>query len=444
MLVGLSSTILLLVVLGVVVAEVSSMKDVVSVTSSEATTRLVTPSTTSTQSTTAHPATTKSTTKTTNFCQPGVASPTSTGLESNSTILVGGQRGKWFQSVQYPELYAVSSSYDTSFNVDLIPGQGTVWGGNWNGSGWLITGWGECDSPIASNPYILFLRPNGTYDYLSLGQGVSEWRGGDIFSASTDGNRWLVSGMGSGWLPKINPLTHKVRLPPHNTNHYSLGILDGDAFSDLSQVVPEQRDGVLFSNAFNGTEWLIGGGWQMTGVLFAFNGRSIVDLGAEIRSAVPTFHSVQSVSWNGHYWLIGGVGFLAKYEGNAFTNLTPFLNATLQPRYKLVGLNAVNSIAWNGTQWMIGGGAPIACLNVSSAWLASFSGEIFQDQTPLVTGSIGLTDSSVLVVKSSTNGWIIGGYSGGGAMLLHYEKSVTNLAILLGNMTYVDWIGTRT
>ncbi|MGD0510985.1 MAG: hypothetical protein ABSA33_04045, partial [Candidatus Micrarchaeaceae archaeon] len=65
-----------------------------------------------------------------------------------SYILAGGQNGLWFYPSQYPELYKVNFSSNGHATVPLstAPGFGTVWSGGWNGSNWLITGWGWGDS----------------------------------------------------------------------------------------------------------------------------------------------------------------------------------------------------------------------------------------------------------------------------------------------------------
>src|SRR5437870_2573525 len=61
-------------------------------------------------------------------------------------LLIGGERGTWFTPNQYPMFYQMSVS-NTSKMVDLTPtlreGTGTIWTGGWNGSQWLISGFGN-------------------------------------------------------------------------------------------------------------------------------------------------------------------------------------------------------------------------------------------------------------------------------------------------------------
>ena len=64
-------------------------------------------------------------------------------------------------------------------------------------------------------------------------------------------------------------------------------------------------------------------------MLFSFNGATFSDLTADIASSIPEFSSIQSIAWNGQYWLIGGTGFFAMYNNSVFTDLTQKLEAVL-------------------------------------------------------------------------------------------------------------------
>jgi hypothetical protein len=265
---------------------------------------------------------------------------------------------------------------------------------------------------------------------------------------------WLVSGMGSGILPSlsftsVSKLTGLEGISSSAslsaTNHLSVGLFNGTTFLDLSSDLPEEMDGILYANAFNGTTWLIGGGYQNVGVLFSFNGTGFTDLTSGISAAVPSFESIQSIAWNGHYWLIGGIGFLVMYNGSKFTDLTPYLNKaiTLTP-----GENSVNSIAWNGSTWLLGGGVIVAIpyQGMSSAWLASFSNpSTITDETSKFLSSYVQKDSAaILSIASAKNTWVVGGYSGNQSLLLQIDQNtsaITNLSNLVDDMQYVIWVG---
>jgi len=356
-------------------------------------------------------------------------------MSDSNYVMVGGQNGTWFESGQAPRLEKVDLDDYSVTPLTPVPGGGTVWGGGWNGSQWLISGWGEDDGANGSNPYIYL------YDGRSqvLGGSVdqyeaeSSWRGGDIFAASYSGKEWLLSGLGSGVLPPL-------RSQPNN--HMSLSTFDGHDFTDLSDSIPRQRDAILYTNAWNGQYWLVGGGYGDDGVLFSFDGVSMVDLTAQIAQAVPSFGSVQSIAWNGYYWLIGGVNFLAAYDGYAFADLTNKLDSALTQSGACC--TSVNAMAWNGAEWMLGGGTPVAQTDYGQAWLATYSSTGFVDLTPeikpLATDSI--PNSSILDVAAAPNSWVIGGYLSNRAFLYEYTgKSFTNLSDLVSNFAYVNWIG---
>jgi hypothetical protein len=310
-------------------------------------------------------------------------------------------------------------------------GKGTVWSGVSNSSDWLISGWGTSLDQSATNPY---LYVNDTAEDSS----EAEWSGGDVFAISSNGTSWFLSGMGSGVLKSYSSV---------ETNHLSAGLFDGKKFTDLSSELPDQMDGILYANAFNGSEWLVGGGYLDTGVLFSFNGTSFQDLTGKIASAIPSFQSVQSIGWNGRYWLVGGIGFLALYDGSTFTDLTSNLTHVLSPELNSIETFTVNSIAWNGTIWLLGGGQPVAFSSSwSSAWIASYDKSSFLDLTSILPHyAIGINaDSSILSIaaSSSRHSWIIGGYASNNAMLLELNLNINDYSNLTGDMSYITWVGT--
>jgi hypothetical protein len=251
---------------------------------------------------------------------------------------------------------------------------------------------------------------------------------------SYNGREWLLTGMGSGTLP------HSFLSKPEN--HYALATFDGNIFTDLSMIVPELQDGILYASSWNGKYWLVGGGYQSRGILFTFDGTEAVDLTPKIEYAVPSFSSVQSIAWNGNYWLIGGIGFLAKYDGYTFLDLTPEL-ARILPTHPA---DSVNAIAWNGFSWLIGGGAPVAqLLRPSEGWLATYGPNGFVDLSSLLPYYISrqfLTTSSILTICYSGNSWIIGGYVNNHAILYSFKNgSIVDLSNLVKNMSYAIWVG---
>jgi len=373
----------------------------------------------------------------------------------DSYVLVGGQSGIWFQQGQNPRLYKISLADYSAAQLTPVPSEGTVWTGGWNGSQWLISGWGTSPGPDGSNPYIYLYDGDTQVVAGSLNQFKSEssWHGGDVFATSYNGKYWLLSGMGSDSLPGLDT--------GEPVNHMSLATFDGYNFTDLSGKVPRQQDGILYANAWNGTTWLVGGGYADFGVLFTFNGKTIVDLTDRITTNVRNFASVQSIAWNGKYWLIGGVGFLARYDGHKFTDLTIQLRSALRlhlldiasfedslsaskwvpHRFQLT----VNAIVWNGTSWMIGGGSPVAQTTPNVAWAASYGDEGLVDISSLFPSHVTHPEqsgSSILSICYARSNWVLGGYSDGHAILLIYsDGTTTDISNLISTMNYVIWIG---
>lgn len=367
-------------------------------------------------------------------------------------VLVGGQNGKWFNTLgQTPRLYRIFPSNHSITTLGPLPSVGAVWTGSWNGSQWLISGWGATLGTNGSNPYIYLYDGQSQIvaGTRNLWRSEASWHGGDIFAASYNGSEWLLSGLGSDWLPSGWGSQSTGKL----TNHMALALFDGYRFTDLSAAVPNQWDAVLFANAWNGHFWLVGGGWQGNeGVLYRYDGANFTDLSSQLESAMwmsgRVFHSVQAIEWNGDYWLLGGVGFLAKYDGWNFTDLTPALNAALGPRHALsyaLCCNAVNALAWNGDSWQIGGGAPVTTPQQMTAWAASFDGERFTDLTPLIPSYIASNPqgSSILTITYTRGSWFFGGYANDTGFLLSYANStMTNLSgMIKDKMTVVNWVG---
>jgi len=309
----------------------------------------------------------------------------------------------------------------------------------------LISGWGVDSGTSGSNPYLYLYNGQEQVAGESLNQcnHQTSWHGGDIFAASYNGKEWLLSGMGS--VPILTPTDG----PYDFGNHMSLATFDGSNFTDLSTIVPEQGDAILYTNAWNGSLWMVGGGYYSYGTLFTFNGSNVTDLTSQISEAVGSFGSVLSVKWNGSYWLIGGYGFLAKYDGHNFQDLTRQLYDTVSN--DVISPVIVNAIGWNGSSWMIGGGSMVAQPQTLTqqrqavAWIASYGSQGFRDLTASLPTYISkpIIGSSILTISYIDNRWILGGFSDSDAILLSISPhSFTDLSYLIGpTMSYVIWIG---
>lgn len=384
--------------------------------------------------------------------QPSSVSSTPNQTSDEPYILVGGQNGSWFGRGQAPRLYKISLQTHSVTQLTPVSGLGTVWTGSWNGSQWLISGWGKDPGTNGSDPYIYLYDGQHQIVAGSLDRfkDESSWHGGDVFAASYNGSEWLLSGLGSDSLAS--------GLPP--SNHMSLAVFDGYKFTDISpsipsKIKPNQWDEILYANAWNGRYWLIGGGWAGNIIpsfrLFRYDGSKFTDLSDQLSNLVLN-GAVQSIQWNGDYWLIGGVGFLVKYDGQQFTDLTAELSHVIAPHYTIhTCCNAVNALAWNGSEWMIAGGTPVSItynLQPLNAWAVTYDGHQFTNLSPLLPTEMTqpAENSSILTATYTDNSWFLAGYADGHGMLLSYKNStITDLSYLIKrDMSTVNWVGGRT
>lgn len=358
-----------------------------------------------------------------------------------SYLLVGGQEGTWFRTNQESRLYQVYISNRSVTELTPTVEPSAIWTGAWNGSQWLISGFGAASTALnASNPFIYLY--DGQHQIVAgtplLGKQQASWSGGDIFAASYGSKKWLLSGLGFGSIGG-----------PKYSNRMSLGTFDGYNFTDISSSIPNQWDAILYANDWNGQYWLVGGGYEGNeGVLFRYDGSRFTDLSPKLGSVIPQFDSVQAIGWNGNYWLIGGVGFLVKYDGQEFTDLNPQLNTVLNPKNALhytECCSSVNVVKWNGLSWVVGGGAPIATTAPLSAWMVTYHDGSFDDITSKIPANIvnSARNSSILAAAYVEESWFFGGYSNGRGMLLSYSDSkVTDLSYLVeGSVSTVNWVG---
>ena len=90
---------------------------------------------------------------------------------------------------------------------------------------------------------------------------------------------------------------------------------------------------------------------------------------------------------------------------------------------------------------MLAGGAPIAQLLPYNAWAVTYSSAGFVDLS-LPTHIVSGQDSSLCTVVFLNDSWILGGYSSEHGLLLWYrDGSFVDLSRLVGDMSYVTWIG---
>ena len=357
---------------------------------------------------------------------------------STPNIIVGGQNGTWFRPGQAPRLLLVNLNDNYIETLNTFGGQGTIWDGSrsLNGSQFLITGWGE--DQFKANPPIIIYNDSLSVIYKSVyPTNINEsWYGGDIFSSSNNGTAWLISGMGSGG-----------NFSTVIGNHMALGLFENGTFTDLTSQIPHLSLGILYANFWNGSLWMVGGGYLDSEVLFTYHNGLVTDLTEMIKQEIPDVGAITSISWNGTDWMIGGDHFLAEYSNNHFIDLTQSLYNIQNP------FGAVNTIKWDDQSdlWLIGGGEPKAITDPNNAWIAAIStNNIITDFSSLLPTYITRnTEASSILTSTYVNGiWIIGGYYETASSVhpllvaidLHSHFAIDYSDRLDGYLSYIIWI----
>ena len=250
---------------------------------------------------------------------------------SNSTTTFLGGIGVYVQPTGFslPVFAAVtagSSSLTVANETTTIESDfldGGVYAIGWNGSTWLI---GGQRSPGGSDEAALVALDGGTATNLTS-RVASYFHGGGIWAIAWNGTSWLIGGNSSSTATLLawdgGPVTDlSSRLVSHGSKpwvqliagngtetlvggHGLFGLWTGSAYEDLLPASPFQGGGV-YSAAWNGTSWLVGGG-----------GRELVFVrGGNVTDALtlpPAFDQVAlMVTATAHGWFVAGKGLGAE------------------------------------------------------------------------------------------------------------------------------------
>jgi hypothetical protein len=212
---------------------------------------------------------------------------------------------------------------------------------------------------------------------------------GDIHSLAWNGSYWLLGGNnGNLDLKNFEPKLYKY---------------DGNKYTDLTNDFPIKY-GELQTLAWNGSYWLLGGTESETvAKLFKYDGKRFNDLSSNV---LDKTNNIQCITWNGSYWLIGGSAngctncggsagcpALYKYDGNNLTDLSNFINTS-----SFYCTSSINSIAWNGSYWLVGGVGFLLKYDTNNN-ITKLNLKSSQDQDVAVISSIAWNGSY----------WLIGG-----------------------------------
>ena len=232
----------------------------------------------------------------------------------------------------------------------------------WGGAFWLFGGGGT----YGGLNFFRFIK-YAPDDYMNWLGSLNGWSGGwgsedKIYTIAKNDSYWLVGGGNQSYTTGRKGILNRW------DGAYDISGVLPTTFINLSTDADFQTTGATITNAcintlcWNGSYWLIGGGIGNTITkLKKYDGSTFVDLTAAadftLGSATITICAITKIAWNGSYWLIGGTnGKLKKYDGTTFTDLT---NPLLDPaggNFKYNGYTSgINTLCWTGYEWLIGG-----------------------------------------------------------------------------------------
>jgi len=185
----------------------------------------------------------------------------------------------------------------------------------------------------------------------------------------------------------------------------------------------------------NGSSTLIGGS---IGKLNMWDGNTspvsisttAINLSSAFNStgSFPVTETVTAIANDGSNWLIGGTnGYLVKYDGSTFTNLTTISNAYF-------GTSTIKTIAWNGSEFLIG---------ATGGKLAKYYNGAIYSSTSSVTSSNGgcFGASDINAIEWNGSEWIIGGAAG---RLCLYDPYTSSTSVTSPAATDFTSLGTNT
>ncbi|MCD4813347.1 hypothetical protein K8S19_06615, partial [bacterium] len=209
-------------------------------------------------------------------------------------------------------------------------------------------------------------------------------------------------------------------------NSAKINAYNGSTFTDLSNSLTGWGSNNILTIADgSGTEnfWLFGGGASGVGKLTKYDGTTFTNLESTAGFFGNTY-TVYSLAFNGTYWLIGGSqGRLSRYSGGTFTDLSFLLDGSGAGQGNF-GSNNVYAIDWDSTNsvWLIGG---------SGGKLASYNGSTFTDRSASVS-----TFNNIYSLHHDGNYWmLVGNDTGGNTECYSWDGSIfRDLSSSLENM----------
>ena len=178
--------------------------------------------------------------------------------------------------------------------------------------------------------------------------------------------------------------------------------------SDLSTTVIANIDQGVTAITGGASTWLVGG--QGTGILYSISVAGTTFTGTAITT--PTeLTSVTAIGYGGGTnWLVAGTDSAEKarlysYNGGTFTDLTSKMQTETQ-----AAITTINTIVWNGTYWLIGGAGEYnvgpdnggSVMSIDEAAKVAFSGGAVDGDSSVRVGDIL---DSLAVDGQAPSGW---------------------------------------
>ena len=272
---------------------------------------------------------------------------------------------------------------------------GAVWGVGTNATSVLAGGTEAYAAPTDINRPALVELEGASRDAkginLTTPLGVYFADGG-IYAATGNGTTWMIGGQGST-SPGAAPSPVLIEWNSSGVVNLTAEIVP---YFGSAAVPGGPSDLGVWSTAWNGSAWLVGGTGASGAVLLAVRDGEVTPLTLSVPGDASDDYVIVT-AWNGTGWLIGGFGILDTYAHGAMTDLlggSPFAGS------------GVYGADWNGTSWLLGGGSPSA--------LAVLEGERLVPGPALPASFRGAWVNSIVALPSSVwiggcSGWLLAG-----------------------------------
>lgn len=222
-----------------------------------------------------------------------------------------------------------------------------------------------------------------------------------IHAIGWDGTAWLIGG-------------NTIRVVDNGFVPRPLLVKYTGTFTDVSHHL-DIGDKIVDSVSWNGEYWLIGYSFHEYGGLAKYDGQHFFEVPLP---GEPLSLRVTALDWNGEYWLLGsgyvGHGYVLKYDGVDITDVGS------------AHLSAVRSVTWVGDSWLLSGKTPDG-----EEILMNYDGETFTE--------IEKPESLGTLTNAAWNGDYLLCVSNGD--LIKFDGSTYDTVFRSGSISSLAWNG---